>query len=55
MAVNVVYDMDKKQIARELLTALDEGKTIPSIVARDPGFDWDEGYAVSAEILRMSA
>ena len=45
--------MDTKQIARELLAALDRGQTIPSIVARYPGFDWDEAYAVSAEILRL--
>ena len=45
--------MDTKRIAEDLLAALDEGKTISSIVARNPGFDWDEGYAVSAEILRL--
>ena len=45
--------MDTKQIARELLAALDAGKTIPSIVARNPGFDWDEAYQVLAEILKL--
>jgi 2-oxo-3-hexenedioate decarboxylase len=45
--------MDTKRIAEDLLAALDEGKTISSIVARNPGFDWDEGYDVSAEILRL--
>lgn len=45
--------MYTKQVAQELLTALDAGKTIPSIVARNPGFGWDEGYAVSAELLRL--
>jgi 2-oxo-3-hexenedioate decarboxylase len=45
--------MDASQIAKELLAALDAAKTIPSIVARNPGFDWEHGYAVSAEILRL--
>jgi len=45
--------MNTAQIARELLDALDNGATIPSIAERNPGFDWDEGYQVSAEILRL--
>jgi len=45
--------VDIKQIARELLDALDNSKTISSIVERNPGFDWDDGYAVAAEILRL--
>jgi 2-keto-4-pentenoate hydratase len=45
--------MDTKRIARELLEALDQGKTIRSIVERDPGFDWDEGYEVAAEIVAL--
>ena len=45
--------MDTKQIARELLDALDRGQTVPSLVERYPGFDWDEAYAVSAEILGL--
>ena len=45
--------MDTKRIAEELLAAYDGGKTIASIVARNPGFDWDHGYAVSAEILEL--
>jgi 2-oxo-3-hexenedioate decarboxylase len=45
--------MDTKQIARELLDALDTGSTIPSVVERHPGFDWDAGYAVAAEIVRL--
>lgn len=45
--------MNTTQIARELLDALDRGGTIPSIVERNPGFDWDEGYQVSAEILKL--
>ena len=40
-------------IAGELLAALDRGATIPSIVARHPGFGWDEAYAVGVEILRL--
>ena len=45
--------MNTQVIARELLDALDRGGTIPSIVGRNPGFDWDEGYAVAAEILKL--
>ena len=45
--------VDVAKLAHELLDALDRGKTIPSIVGRHPGFDWDEGYAVAAEILRL--
>ena len=45
--------MDTKQIAQELLAGYDAGKCIPSIVARQPGFGWDEGYAVLAEILEL--
>jgi len=45
--------MDAQLIAQELLAALDGGNTIPSIIARHPEFDWDEGYAVAAEILRL--
>ena len=40
--------MDTLGIARELLAALDDGATIRSIVERNPGFGWDEGYAVAA-------
>jgi 2-oxo-3-hexenedioate decarboxylase len=42
-----------QQLAQELLAAHDSGTTIPSIVERYPGFDWDEGYQVSAEILKL--
>jgi len=45
--------VDARQIARELLEALDQGKTIRSIVERDPGFDWDEGYEVAADIVAL--
>jgi 2-keto-4-pentenoate hydratase len=45
--------MNTVQIAKELLDALDRGGTIPSIVARDPGFDWPQGYAVAAELLKL--
>jgi 2-keto-4-pentenoate hydratase len=45
--------MNIQVIARELLDALDKGGTIPSIVERNPGFDWEQGYAVAAEILRL--
>ena len=46
----------KKKTARfasEVLDALDRGATIPSFVARHPDFDWDEGYRVAAEVLKL--
>lgn len=45
--------MDTSRIAKDLLDALDSGGTIPSIVGRDPGFGWPEGYAVAAEIVQL--
>ncbi|MGH8634287.1 MAG: 2-keto-4-pentenoate hydratase, partial [Burkholderiales bacterium] len=45
--------MNTELIARELLDALDQGGTIPSIVERIPGFGWDQGYQVAAAILKM--
>jgi len=45
--------MDAARIARELLNALDSGSTIPSVVARDPGFGWDAGYRVAAELIKL--
>jgi 2-oxo-3-hexenedioate decarboxylase len=38
-------------IAAELLEALDQGKVIPSIVARRPHFDDDAAYRVAADIV----
>jgi 2-keto-4-pentenoate hydratase len=40
-------------IASELLRALDEGNTIPSIVERNPDFGWEAGYEVAAEIVKL--
>jgi len=40
-------------LARELLRALDEGTTLPSIAARHPNFSWEDAYAVAAEIVRL--
>ena len=45
--------MKIQNISNDLLAALDSGGTIPSIVERNPGFGWDDGYRVAAEILRM--
>jgi 2-keto-4-pentenoate hydratase len=45
--------MKLQVIARELLDALDQGGTIPSIVGRNSGFGWEQGYAVAAEILKL--
>lgn len=45
--------MNTNRIARELLDALDRGATIPSVAERNPGFGWDEGYAVAAELVKL--
>jgi 2-oxo-3-hexenedioate decarboxylase len=45
--------MNIQVIAGEMLNALDQGGTIPSIVERDPGFGWEQGYAVAAELLKL--
>ena len=45
--------MDTRAIARELLDALDRGKTIASVVERHPGFDWDEAYEVASDIVQL--
>ena len=44
--------MNAEAIATELLAALDANTMIPTITDRDPGFDADAAYVVSAEILR---
>lgn len=49
----MTHRIDVQDIARELLDALDHGRSIASIVKRDPGFGWNEGYAAAAEILRL--
>jgi 2-oxo-3-hexenedioate decarboxylase len=46
-------DLNTKAIARELLEALDHGRTIPSVVQRHPRFDWNEAYEVAADILQL--
>jgi 2-oxo-3-hexenedioate decarboxylase len=40
-------------IAAEMLDALDHGRIIGSVVERHPGLDWDEGYGVAAEIVKL--
>lgn len=40
-------------VVAELMEALDQGKVIPSIVQRNPHFDWDAGYRIAAEIVRQ--
>jgi 2-oxo-3-hexenedioate decarboxylase len=45
--------LDTEAIARELLQALDRGQTIPSVVERHPGFDWDEAYGVAADVHQL--
>lgn len=45
--------MNIPSIARELLAALDEGQMVPSIAEHEPGFGWDDAYAVAAELVRL--
>jgi len=45
--------MNIQVIAGEMLDALEQGGTIPSIVERNPGFGWEQGYAVAAELLKL--
>ena len=40
-------------LANELLTAWDQGRIVPSIAARFPAFNWDDAYAVSAELIKL--
>jgi 2-oxo-3-hexenedioate decarboxylase len=40
-------------LALELLDALDRGGSIRSLVERYPGFGWEQGYRVAAEILKL--
>ena len=46
--------MNMTEIAKELLAALDHGKTIPSVAQRSPGFGWDEGYERVTKSRRKS-
>lgn len=45
--------MDIAGIARELLVALDNGQLIPPIAEHEPGFGWEEAYAVAAELVKL--
>ena len=40
-------------VAGELMDALDRGAVIPSIIQRNPHFDWDQAYRVAADIVRL--
>ena len=40
-------------VVAELIEALDQGKVIPSIIERNPHFDWDAAYRVAAEIVKL--
>ena len=40
-------------VVGELMDALDQGKVIPSIIERNPQFDWDAAYRVAAEIVKV--
>ena len=45
--------LDTRAVAKELLDALDQGGTVPSVAARYPGFDWEDGYEIAADILEI--
>ncbi len=45
--------MQTKAIAEELLAAWDAGRIVPSIAAREPAFNWDDAYAISAELINL--
>jgi len=40
-------------VAGELMDALDRGVTIPSIIQRNPHFNWDQAYRVAADIVHL--
>ena len=40
-------------VVGELMDALDQGKVIPSVIERNPQFDWDAAYRVAAEIVKL--
>jgi 2-keto-4-pentenoate hydratase len=40
-------------IATELLHALDTGRTVTTISAREPAFGWEQAYAVAAQIVKQ--
>ena len=40
-------------IVEALLIAWDEGRIVPSIAARHPGFSWDDAYAISAALIKL--
>ena len=42
-----------KLYADELLAAWDAGRIVPSIAQRHPAFNWDDAYAVSAELIKL--
>lgn len=45
--------LDTQAVARELLDALDQGATVASVAERYPGFDWEDGYEIAADILEI--
>lgn len=45
--------MNMTEIAKELLDALDHGKMISSVVDRNPGLGWNEGYDIAAQIVQL--
>ena len=40
-------------IANELLSAWDNGAVVPRITVRHTSFNWNDAYAVSAELIRL--
>ena len=44
---------DIRTTARDLLDAYDHGKLVSTPTERNPAFDWNAAYAVTAEIVRL--
>ena len=44
--------LEVEEVAGELLNAFDCGGTLQSIAERHPGFDWEDGYRIAAELCR---
>jgi len=45
--------LDTRAVAKELLDALDQGGTVASVAERYPGFHWENGYEIAADILEI--
>ena len=45
--------MNTVALAQELLHAWDHGEIAPYIATRHPAFNWDDAYAISAELIKL--